>query len=123
VIDYAGVLWLASAPLSVVRATAFGLSLLLLLQSLELARCTRRSMVDAGVVRSQIVGWAGFAACTLAVAMLVVALAGGLVEAIPFSAAPFVAAVGALGVVLTLAAAVRGAWRRQGISPRSTEVA
>jgi hypothetical protein len=55
--------------------------------------------------------------------MLVVALAGGLVEAIPFSAAPFVAAVGALGVVLTLAAAVRGAWRRQGISPRSTEVA
>jgi hypothetical protein len=121
--DFAAALWLAGSPLSLVRATAFGLALLLLLESAELARCTRRSMVDVAVLRSQIVGWVAFAAGTLAAAMLVLALAGGLVAAIPVAMAPFIAAAGALGVVLTLAAAMRGAWRRREAGPHPTEVA
>jgi hypothetical protein len=55
--------------------------------------------------------WAGFGAATLAAAMVLVAAAGGLVATIPFTAAPLLAAVGALGVLLSLAATVRGGWR------------
>jgi hypothetical protein len=77
----------------------------------ELARCVRHAAVDAGVVRSQIVRWTGFAAATLAATMLVMALAGPVAASVPFAAAPFVAAAGALGVVLALAAAVRNTTR------------
>jgi hypothetical protein len=109
--DYAAALWVAGASASVVGAAGFGLSLLFLFQSVELARCVRHAAVDAGVVRSQIVRWTGFAAATLAATMLVMALAGPVAAAVPFAAAPFVAAAGALGVVLALAAAVRNTTR------------
>jgi hypothetical protein len=106
VTDYALALVLASASMSVAGAAGFGLALLLLLQSMEIARCTRHATVDAGVMRSQLVGWAGFAAATLGAAGLMMALARGVAAAVPFTAAPFVAAAAALGVVLALAAAL-----------------
>ena len=105
-IDYAVALWLGAAPVSVVRAVGFGFSLFLLLESGELARGARRATVVAGAVRSQVLHWMGFGAATLATTMLVMALAGVVVASIPVAAAPFMAAAGALGVVLALAAMV-----------------
>jgi hypothetical protein len=110
-IDYAAALWVAGASVSVIGAAGFGLSLLFLFQSMEMARCVRHATVNAGVVRSQIVSWTGFGAATLAATMLVMALAGPVAASVPFAAAPLVAAVGALGVVLALAAAVTGTTR------------
>lgn len=122
-IDYATALWVAGASVSLLGAAGFGLSLLFLFQSVEMARCVRRAAVDAGVVRSQIVYWTGFGAATLAATMLVMAPAGPVAASIPFAAAPLVAAVGALGIMLALAAAVTGAIRgasRRDPGPPST---
>jgi hypothetical protein len=106
VTDYALALVVAEASTSVIGAAGFGFALLLLLHSMEVARCARHATADAGVVRSQLVGWTGFAAATLGAAGLMMALARGVAEAVPFTAAPFVAAAAALGVVLALAAAL-----------------
>ncbi len=121
--DYAAALWVAGASVSVAGAAGFGLSLLLLLEAVELGRRVRHAAVGTGVVRSQIVRGVGFGAATLAATMLVKALASALAVSVPFAAAPFVAALGALGVVLAVAAAVTGATRgasRRGPGTRST---
>jgi hypothetical protein len=104
--DYALALWVAAPSVSVVGAAGFGLALLLLLQSAEIARCARGATVDAGVIRSQLGAWTAFGAATLGAAVLVIALARGLATAVPFTAAPLLAAAGALGVVLALAVAL-----------------
>ena len=109
--NYAGVLWVAGAPVSVTGAVGFGLSLLLLLEFSELGRWLRHAAIDAGVVRSLLIGWSGFGAATLAATLLIVTLAGGLVARVPVAAAPLLAAAGTLGVMLALAAAVTGASR------------
>ena len=101
--DYALALWVTGPSVSVVAAAIFGLALLLLLQWVELARCARHAAVDAGVVRSQIIGSMAFGASILGMAMLIMTLARGLAAAVPFTAAPLLAAAGALGVVLALA--------------------
>jgi hypothetical protein len=111
-IDYAAALRIADAPVSIAGAAAAGLALLFLLQSVEAGRCLRRASVDARVARSQALRWAGFAAATLAVTAIILALAGSVAALVPFTAAPFVAAAGALGVVLALAAALT---RRDGL--------
>jgi hypothetical protein len=111
--DYALALWVAKSPVGIVSAVGFGLALLLLLQSVELARCARRATVDAGVMRSQLVGWTGFAVMTLGTTMLLMVLARGVAEAIPFAAAPLIAAAGALSVVLALALALTRVARRE----------
>jgi hypothetical protein len=107
-IDYAGALWVARAPVSVGSAVAFGLALLLLLESVELARARRRASVEARVIRSQLAVWSGFAVATVAMTLLGLSLAGGLVASIPLAAAPFIAGAAALGVVLALAAIITG---------------
>jgi hypothetical protein len=117
--DYAAALWVAGAPMNLAGATGFGLSLLFLFQSVELARCVRQATVSAGVVRLLIVRWMGFGTATLAAAMLAMTLAGPVAASVPFAAAPFVAAAGALGIVLALAAAVTG--RARGASRRSLD--
>ncbi|PWU17089.1 MAG: hypothetical protein C5B48_16420 [Candidatus Rokuibacteriota bacterium] len=109
--DYAASLWLAGAPASLSGATAFGLLVFMLLQTVELARRTRRAVVDRGVVRSHLVRAVGLSALTLGAAVLIVALAGSLTTAVPFAAAPLIAAASALGVVLAVAAAVSGSQR------------
>jgi hypothetical protein len=106
-IAYAGALSLARAPLGVGGAIAFGLSLVLLLASLELGRGLRRATVDARVVRSQVAVWLGFVTATLGTTLLGLSFAGGLAASIPFAAAPFLAGLAALGVVLALAAIVK----------------
>lgn len=107
-IDYAGALWVARASVSVGSAVAFGLALLLLLESVELARALRRASVDTRVIRSQLTAWSGFAVATFAGILLGLSLAGSLVASIPFAAAPFIAGAAALGVVLALAAIITG---------------
>jgi len=104
--DYAAALWLADAPVSVAVAAGFGLSLLLLLQSVELARCMRHAAVDAGVARSLVSRWSGFGVAMLVVTFSALPLAIPLAALVPFAAAPFVAAAGVLGAVLALAATV-----------------
>lgn len=103
--DYAAALWLADAPVSAGSAAAFGFSLLLLLEAVEVARCMRHATVDASVARSQIVHWIGFGVATLVATWLAMPVAGALAGLVPFAAAPFVAAAAALGAVLALAAA------------------
>lgn len=110
--DYAAALWLAGASVSVVSAAGFGFALLILLQSVELARWARHALVDAGVVRSQLIGWTGFGVATVGTAAVVMVFARGVAGAIPFTAAPLVAAAGALGVVLALASALTRVGRR-----------
>jgi hypothetical protein len=105
--NYTAALWVAGAPVSVLSATGFGLSLLFLFQSVELGRRMRHATVDARVVRSQIVAWTGFAAATLGTTMLALALAGAVAARLPFAVAPLVAVAGALGTMLVLAAAVK----------------
>ena len=106
-IEYAGALSLTRAPLRIGGAVAFGLALLLMLASIELGRGCRRAMVDARVLRSQLAGWLGFTTATLGATLLGLSLAGGLAASIPSAAAPFLAGLGALGVVLALAAIVK----------------
>ena len=104
--NYAAALWLANAPVSVPIAAGFGLSLLLLLQSVELARCMRHATVDAGVARALVRRWVGFGAAMLLVTFSAMPLAIPLAALVPYAAAPLVAAAAALGAVLALAATV-----------------
>jgi hypothetical protein len=111
-IEYTAALWVARASLSVGGAVAFGLALLFLVESIELGRGFRRATVAGRVVRSQVSAALGFATATVALTLLGLVLAGGFVASIPFAAAPFVAALAALGVVLALAAILREQARR-----------
>jgi hypothetical protein len=108
---YAGAVWVVDGPVSVVGAAGVGLALLFLLQSAELARGARAAAVGAGVVRAQALRGTVIGAATLLTALLATSGAGTLASTVPFALAPFVAAAGALGVVLALAAAVRRATR------------
>jgi hypothetical protein len=111
---YALALGAAAGPVNVPGAVGFGLALCLLLQSVELARRGRHAAVDPAVVRSQIGGWLGLGGVGLAVAVLALELAGVLAAGVPLAATPFLAAAGALGVVLALAAVMMRVARRPG---------
>jgi hypothetical protein len=116
--EYAAALWISGASAGVLGATAYGLSLLFLVQGVELGGRLRHAAVEAGVVGSQIVAWLAWGAVTLAAALLALALARDLAASIPFAAAPLLAAAGALGALLTLAAAVRRAARGDAVRGR-----
>jgi hypothetical protein len=105
-INHALVLWGMDAPFDILGACAFGLALLLLLQFAHLSRCMRRASAGAGVIRAQIIRWAGFAVLTFAATVLGMVLAGPLSRVLPAGLAPVLAALAALGVMtaLTIAA-------------------
>ena len=111
-IEYAVALSVARASLRVGGGVAFGLALLLLLESIELGRGLRRATVDARVIRSQVTAWLGFTTATLGATLLGLTLAGDLAASIPFAAAPFPAGLAALGVVFALVALVKSPARR-----------
>jgi len=102
-VTYAAALWLAPAAPGAFGPAVLGLSILLMLQCVELGRATGGATIAGAAVRSQILAWVGFAAGTLAGSMLVVTVGGALVASIPLAAAPLVAAASALGVLLALA--------------------
>jgi hypothetical protein len=105
VADYALALRLADSTVDVIGGTAFGIALLLLLQPLEVARCGRRAL-DVGVTRSQLRGWLVFGVAIPGVVVLAVGLSHGIATSVPALAAPLLAAAGAIGVLLGLAAAL-----------------
>ena len=107
-----GLVGLLLAAAGIVTASTYGLAILLLLQSSDLAHRARRADVGAGVVRSQIGHWIGLGAGTLAAALLAVASAHGLAASLPFAATPFLAAAGALGTMVGLAIVIARAARR-----------
>ena len=111
VTDYAFALTIAGPAVRLVPAACFGLALLGLLHSTELARCARRAAVHRDVARSQILGWVAFGAATAAIVTIAMGLARGVAPALPFAVAPVLAAAGALGVVLALALALRPSGR------------
>jgi hypothetical protein len=102
--DYAAALWAAAPAVNVPGAASVGVALLVLLHSSELARAARRATVDARVVGSQAVRSLAFVAATLGGAVAVVALARIVAVGVPRAGAPILAAAGALGVVVALAA-------------------
>jgi hypothetical protein len=108
---YAGAVWLVDGPVSVVGAAGVGLALLFLLRSADLARGARDAAVGAGVVRAEVFRGATVGATTLLATLLATTGAGTLASAVPFALAPFVAAAGAVGVVLALVTAVKRAPR------------
>lgn len=110
-VEYAAALSLAAAAVNVIIALGFGVGLVVLLHAAELARRVRRAAVDTGVLSAQINRWMGFGGGVFATAILAMALAGGFAASIPAVAAPFLAAAGALGAVVTLAALVTRAAR------------
>ena len=101
--DYAAALWVAAGPVNVAGAAGFGLALLFMLESVDLARRVRRAAVDGAVIRSHLGRWSGFGAATLGSAALAVALASALATPMPPAIAPLLAAGGALGVITTIA--------------------
>ena len=106
-VDYTAALWIAAAPASVVKAAAFGSSLLLLFQGVEIARWLREAEVGARVFRAWLATWATWCAGALAATMLVVGLGSAGAAVVPFAVAPLVAALAAVGVVLALVAAMK----------------
>ena len=67
-VDYTAALWLADARVSIAGAAGFGLALLYLLESLDLAGRVHRATVDTAVIRSHLGRWTGFGAATLGAA-------------------------------------------------------
>jgi hypothetical protein len=110
---YALALGASAGPVNVPVAVGFGLGLVILLQSVELARRGQRAAVDPAVIRSQIGRWLGLGGVGLAAAVLALELAGRLATGMPLAATPFLAAAGAVGVVLLLAAVMMRMARRQ----------
>jgi hypothetical protein len=101
--DYAAALWVAAGPVNVAGAAGFGLALLFMLESGDLARRVRRAAVDGAVIRSHLGRWSGFGAATLGLTALAVALASALATPMPPAIASLLAAGGALGVITTIA--------------------
>ena len=110
--DYALALWVTQAPVGVLTPAVTGAALLILLEAGELARTLRPATVGAAVVQSQLAGWLVFGGAAVASASVLTGLARGMAGTIPGAAAPLLAALGALGVVLALAAALSAAARR-----------
>ena len=111
-VEYALALLVAEGASNIVGATAFGVGILVFLQSADLAVRTRRAEVGRAVLWSQLSLWAALAAGMLVTALLAVAAAQALAAMLPFAATPFLAAAGALGVMIALAVLISQAARR-----------
>ena len=110
--NYAGVLWVAGAPLDVAGAAVVGLSALFLLQSADLADRVRDAAITTPVLRAHLARGTGFALATLVAAALAIALASALATPMPSAIAPLLAAAGALGVIAAIALIVKRAVSR-----------
>jgi hypothetical protein len=104
---------------SIAGAAGFGLGLLYLLESLDLAGRAHGATVDAAVIRSHLGLWTGFGAATLGAAALLVAVAGALAAPMPPAVAPILAAAGALGVVAIIAVFVTRAAAQPSARPKA----
>jgi hypothetical protein len=101
--NYTLALSMARRPVNAIAAAGFGLGLLFLLESADLACRTRHAAADRAVIRAQLGRWLGFAVGTLAAVVAALGLAAGLAGAVSPVLAPLVAAGAALGAVFLLA--------------------
>jgi hypothetical protein len=112
--EYGAALLLAGdAPPSLVASVGFGLAILLLLQSSDLAVRARRAIGGLAVLRAQLARWLVLGGGGLAGAALSVGLAIVLAPLLAAAAAPFLAGAAALGIVVVAAAIVVRAARRR----------
>ena len=110
-VEYALALLVADAPVNIVGAAAFGLGIVLLVESADLASRARRAVVGRAVIWSQLGHWVGLGGGILVTALVALALAQGLATALPFAATPFLAAAGAVGMMIGLALVIAHAAR------------
>jgi hypothetical protein len=111
--EYAAALAMAAAPMSVIASVGFGLALLLLLQSVDLACRVRGATCGWRIVLREVGRWIGLGIGALGTAALALTLARPLAAILPPSAAPLLAAGGALGAVLIAATVVVRAARNR----------
>jgi hypothetical protein len=96
VVDLALALWWSAASMSVFGAVAFGLLLLLLLDSTEFANRFAGAEIDPSTWRAQVACWIARAAICFGAAVLLVVIASALTLVMPTSGRPVVAAAGGL---------------------------
>jgi hypothetical protein len=89
-------LWRSSSSLGVVGALAFGLALLLLLDTVEFSRRFARAEVDSSALRLHVAWWMGRATIILAAGMILLAIASAMAPLLPLSGRPILAGAGAL---------------------------
>jgi len=108
-IGYAAALGIERRPVDVGAALGFGLALILLLGAVDLSARARGASLHGRVVGTTLGRFIGLGAGALAAALLAMALATGVATALTSTAAPLLAAAGALAFVWSLAALVRRA--------------
>jgi hypothetical protein len=110
-VEYTLSLSLSGPPVDFVQALAFGLILLMVLQSADFARRVGSAAIDRAARRAHLRRWLTVGAGTLAATVSALAIAGLVGAALPPAAAPVGAALGGFGVLLALAGLVRRAAR------------
>jgi hypothetical protein len=89
-------LWWSSSSLSVLGALAFGLALLLLVDTVGLAHRFSGATVEAPTLRLHVAWWIGRATVVLATGAILPAIASAVALALPLYGRPILAGVGAL---------------------------
>lgn len=101
--------WERGGAVDVVGAIGFGLALLLMLQSMDVARCVHGATVGRGVIVAQCARWAGLAFIMVLAAGGAVPAARVLARNVPAAFAPVLAVVGALAALWIVGSVIRGA--------------
>jgi hypothetical protein len=118
---YAVALLVADPPPSIAVSAGLGLAIFLLLQSADLAFRTRRTAADLTVLLVQFGRWILLGGGVLMTAVLGLGLAAALAASLPAAASPFLAAAGALGIVISIAAIVARAARARARGSSASE--
>jgi hypothetical protein len=114
--EYAGATWAAGGPMNAMAATGFGVALVLLIDTADLARRIPRGTGDElAIAQVQIGRWVRLAGGSCLAAAITV-FAGALASALPAVGTPFLAAGGAVGAVLIAALIIS----RNAVRARST---
>jgi hypothetical protein len=116
--DLALALWWAGSSMSVLGAAAFGLALLILLDTVHFAGRFAGAEVDPPAWRAQLSWWIGRGAVSCGAAIVLTLLASVLAPALPSFGLPILAGVGALAALV--AAVVAAPARAQEIHDGAT---
>lgn len=108
-VGYALALRLESRPVELGAALSFGLALVLLLGAVDVVGRARGATVHGPVLGTTLARWIALGAGSFLAATLAMELAAALAGTLPAMASPLLAAAGALGSVLVLAALFRRA--------------
>jgi hypothetical protein len=98
-VDLALALWWSAASMSVIAAVAFGLALLLLLDTTHFVNRFAGAEIDPSAWRAQVAWWIARAAICFGAAVLLVVIASALTLLMPASGRPIIGAAGAFAAV------------------------